>query len=385
MKILFVSDTYYPHLNGVYYFVCRIGPLLQAKGHEVTVIAPSPTNKPTLATIDNLEVHGVPSLSTLFYPQFRVPNPYRLKQRVRRLLQTIQPDVIHIQDHFALGKAVVRVNRHIGIPIVGTNHFMPENLTALVRSRGMRILMERFLWTGFSRVFNQVAQVTTPTETGAALIRPRLRTAVSALSSGIDFDQFNHFGASSDIKAKYGIPEKPLLIFVGRIDPEKHIDEIIQAVALASQKTDLCFVIVGKGLKKAALEAQVRSEGLTDRIIFTGFVPDEDLPLLYKASHCFAIASIAELLSLATLQAMASGLPVIAVNAGALSEIVRDGDNGFLYASGDVPALADHINTLFNTPGLPERMGRRSIELARVHDIHKTVDAFEQLYAQYAR
>ena len=380
MKIVFVSDTYYPHLNGVYYFVCRIAPLLQSRGHQVFVIAPSESNRPSLKKIDNIDVYGLPSLPTLYYQHIRIPIPYRLKKRVRDLLTSLQPDVIHLQDHFALCETVVEVNRSLRIPIIGTNHFMPENLTALFRSRGTRKLMEKFLWTGFSKVFNQVSLVTTPTETGARLIRPKLQVKVTALSSGIDTGQFNHFGAHDQVRSRYAIPPKPLLIFVGRIDPEKHIEEIIQAVALASQKIDFCFVIVGKGLRKAALESLVKKLNLSETVIFTGFVPDNDLPLLYKTSHCFAIASIAELLSLATLQAMASGLPVIAVNAGALGEIVHDLDNGLLYQSGDIPALAAHIETIFSQAGLHDKMGHRSIELAQEHDIRKTLASFEEIY-----
>src|ERR1700730_12868121 len=125
MKILFVSDTYYPHLNGVYYFVCRIAPLLQENGPSVAVIAPAETARSTRKLIDNIVVYGVPSLPVALYPRIRFPMRFLLGRRVRALLDEIAPDVIHIQDHFLLARTVVKVNWRIGIPIMGTNHFMP--------------------------------------------------------------------------------------------------------------------------------------------------------------------------------------------------------------------------------------------------------------------
>ena len=149
MKILFVSDTYYPHLNGVYYFVCRIAPLLQEKGHRVAVIAPSETTRFTKKWIDNIEVFGVPSLPLLLYPKIRFPIPFLIASQVERLLKSFSPDIIHLQDHFMLSRAVLRANKRIGVPILGTNHFMPENLTSLVRSEKWKKRLEKLMWARF--------------------------------------------------------------------------------------------------------------------------------------------------------------------------------------------------------------------------------------------
>ena len=102
MKILFVSDTYYPHINGVYYFVCRVGPILQSKGHQVAVIAPSPTAASTLNKVDGLDVYGLPSISTVLYPLIRVPFPILMKANIKKIIDTFKPDIIHLQDHFLI-------------------------------------------------------------------------------------------------------------------------------------------------------------------------------------------------------------------------------------------------------------------------------------------
>ena len=200
MRILFVSSSYYPHINGVYYFVCRIGPLLQERGHKVAVIAPSESVHFSHKEIDNLDVYGVPSLSVIINPSIRIPIPFLLKSRIKRIIGSFKPDIIHIQDHFPLSKAVVQVNKNLKIPIIGSNHFMPENFTILLQNENLKKRLENFLWKGFSKVFNQVNLVTTPTETGARLIRPRLKVDAIAISSGISLEIFNPSGDTREIK-----------------------------------------------------------------------------------------------------------------------------------------------------------------------------------------
>lgn len=380
MRILFVSSSYYPHINGVYYFVCRIGPMLQEKGHKVAVIAPSESIHFSNKKIDNLDVYGVPSFSVRINPTIRLPIPFLLKSRIRQIIESFHPDIIHIQDHFPLSKAVVQVNRNLKISIIGSNHFMPENFTVLLKNENLKKRFENYLWKKFSKVFNQVNLITTPTETAAQLIRPKLKTKAIAISSGINLKIFNPIGDTREIKEKYFIPDKPVLLYVGRLDPEKHIEEILHAVAIAVKKTDFCFVVVGKGTSKTALERLSNQLGITDKVIFTGFVPDDDLPYFYKLSRCFIIASIAELLSLCTLQAMASGLPVIAVNAGALGELVTDKMNGYLYNEGDIKTIVQSIENIITNDDVYTKMSKKSLEYVQQHDILKTLELFEKLY-----
>jgi glycosyltransferase involved in cell wall biosynthesis len=133
MKVLFVSETYYPHINGVYLFVRRLAGLLQERGVTVAVMVPSQGTSATHQRIDDIDVYGIPSLPVLYYPGIRIPIPVVMPSRIKQVLKTFQPDIIHIQNHFALNKAVVKVAAHMGIPLMGTNHFMTENFTALVR------------------------------------------------------------------------------------------------------------------------------------------------------------------------------------------------------------------------------------------------------------
>jgi len=191
-------------------------------------------------------------------------------------------------------------------------------------------------------------------------------------------------GDSPQVRARYGIPDKPVLLFVGRLDPEKKLEEVLEAAALALHQFDFCLVIVGKGVRKKALEDQAAALGITRNVIFTGFVPEEDLPMIYHLSRCFIIASIAELLSLATLQAMASGLPVIAARAGALEELIHHGENGLLFEPGDIDGMVRSTLEIMRSEALHRQMSARSLAYSRQHDIHACVRAFENIYEYLA-
>ena len=385
MKILFVSDSYYPHINGVYYFVCRIGPLLLENGHEVAVIAPSDTMHYSVQKIDGLNVHGLPSISSMIYPTIRIPILFMMRKRIRKIIGQFNPDIIHIQDHFAICKAVVGVNRKLHIPIIGSNHMMPENFTVLLKKPFLKKLLENYIWKEFVKVYNQLAIVTTPTETGVNIIKHRLVNPSIAISSGIDLVHFNPDGETQTIRRKYGIPDKPVLVYAGRLDPEKHIEEILQAVSIALKNIDFSLVLVGRGISKNALQQMAIELKISEHVIFTGFVPDEDLPYFYKLGTAFVIASNAELLSLVSLQAMASGLPLIAVNAGALPELVLHGQNGYLYEEGDIQALAEYIEKTISDEPLNISMRKKSLELIRKHDINQTLVSFENLYKNFMK
>ena len=113
---------------------------------------------------------------------------------------------------------------------------------------------------------------------------------------------------------------------------------------------------------------------------FAGFLPNEDLPNIYRAADIFVMPGVAELQSIATMEAMASGLPVVAVDAMALPELVHDGKNGYLFKDGDLQTFADRVVALITDENLRKKMGQKSLDIIKAHDIHKSVEIFEQVY-----
>jgi glycosyltransferase involved in cell wall biosynthesis len=175
--------------------------------------------------------------------------------------------------------------------------------------------------------------------------------------------------------------EKNRILFVGRLTGEKHVDVVLRAVAKLDPALDVHFDIAGGGDQRKALEALTAQLGIADRVTFHGRVTDEQLRELYSRSSVFAIASIAELQSIVTMEAMASALPIVGANAVALPHLVHDGENGHLFEPGNVDDLADKLTQVLTaSPAEYERMQRASLDGVAVHDINRTLDTFEALY-----
>ena len=172
------------------------------------------------------------------------------------------------------------------------------------------------------------------------------------------------------------------VLFVGRLDKEKHVDELLRAVAATPIAAGITADIVGVGSCGADLRALAGSLSITDRVRFRGFLPDDELAATRARCQVFCMPGTAELQSLATMEAMAAGLPILAANALALPHLVHHGLNGYLYTPGDHTELAARLTELADQPGLRAIMGAASTQLIAAHDINNTVDAFEALYRQ---
>lgn len=381
MKILLASDTYYPHVNGASYFTQRLAHALAERGHEVAVIAPSQTAAHADGMHGKVRVFSIRSFPVFFYPGFRFVLPGTIQWRIRDILRGFRPDVVHIQMHFPVSRATVGAARRLGIPAVGTNHFMPENLIHYFHlPPAIARVMQTLAWRDAARVYRKTRGASAPTRTAAAMLERWIGTPVRTISNGIDLKRFNPPNDPAPARTRYSLPDKPILLSVGRLDKEKNIDVTLRAVALARPHADFHFVVAGNGAERSALEALAQRLGISAHVTFTGFVPDDMLPSLYAAAACFANAGTAELQSIVAMEAMATGLPVLGARAVALPELIRNQENGFLFRPGNATELARQLVKLFTHAELRAAMGRRSLEVIAQHDISKTLEAFEEFY-----
>jgi 1,2-diacylglycerol 3-alpha-glucosyltransferase len=381
MKILIASDTYYPHVNGASYFTQRLADALAERGHEVGVIAPSLTVHNDTIMRGKVHMHGVHSFPILIVPKFRFVLPWVINSRIRQVIHDFKPDIVHIQMHFPISRAVLNSARARGIPVVATNHFMPDNLTHYLHlphsiTEGIHTLA----WQDAARTYRKTRGVTAPTRTAGIMLEPWLRSPVITISNGIDLVRFNPRNDPMPARKEYSLPEKPTLLFVGRLDKEKNVDVVLQAVAQAKGKADFHFVIAGHGAEGPKLRKLAQKLGIEKDVTFTGFVPDELLPSLYAAADCFVIAGIAELQCIVAMEAMATGLPILGARAVALPELVHSGENGYLFEPGNSIELAGRIVEIFNDAALRERMSTSSLEIISHHDINTTLETFEEFY-----
>lgn len=382
MKILIASDTYRPDVNGAAYFSYRLATVLAKRGHEVSVVCPSRGLRTQTSVQEGVRVLGVHSLPLFLYPEFRFSPPTLVKKSIRNFLRANRPDVVHLQNHFLLSNAVFEVAREFGIPVMGTNHMVPENVMHhLHLPPQLEQKVRAYLWSRFVQIYKQLYFVTAPTATAARFSqRGELGKEVIPISCGIDLELFSPGINDSTLKQRYGIPDRLILLYTGRLDREKRIEVIVGAMPGIVERVDVQLVVAGPGKLRSDLETLVRHLGMKNRVTFLGYLRDEDVPRLYHLADLFVIAGLVELQSIVTMEAMASGLPIIAANAMALPELVHHGENGFLFAEDDAHALAAAAVTILSNEPLRRQMAKKSLEIIKVHDINKVVEQYEMLY-----
>ncbi|MFH0819262.1 MAG: glycosyltransferase [Patescibacteria group bacterium] len=382
MKILIVSDTLISRAGGVAYFSKRLAFYLKKRGHDVLVLVPAKNTKLGFFVHQGVKVFGVSSIPILVYEGFRISPAFLFNHQIKKVIAGFKPDIIHIQGHFLICQTAIKIAKEFKIPIVATNHFLPNNfLHYLYLGKKEGEIVEKLLWHGFKKVYNNIDYITTPTKTAVAILKSiGFNKKVIPISCGIDLKRFNPQNNGNYLRKKYHLPNKSVLLFVGRLDKEKNIDLIISAASLALQKTDFILVIAGRGKEKNNLIKLAQKINIQKNIYFTGFVSDADLPYLYAMADCFVIAGEAELQSIVTLEALASGLPVLGLNCLALPELVHHNKNGFLFELGNEIQLAENIVEIFQNHHLRQQFSKASLKIIRNHDIQDTITNYEKLY-----
>jgi glycosyltransferase involved in cell wall biosynthesis len=290
------------------------------------------------------------------------------------VLDAVQPDVVHIQSHIVIGRGLAHEARKRGIPVIATNHVMPENILDSTKlPAALNRLLVKLAWEDAQRTFELTAAVTTPTRKAADFLEQTIDIAgVMPISCGIDKSQY-----TADLTPR----TENRVVFVGRLTAEKQVDVILRAVAKLDPALETRLDLVGNGDQRPALEKLADELGIRERVTFRGHTTDEELRGALTAASVFAIASIAELQSIATMEAMASGLPVVAANAVALPHLVYDGENGYLFEPGDVDGLAARLGEVLTADADTRlAMQQASLDLVDAHDINRTLDTFEALY-----
>ena len=379
LRVLIACDTFPPDINGAARFTERLAGGLVRNGNDVHVIAPSfnKTWGTSTEIIDSvpMTVHRIRSYKVPFHKTLRYVNPLTLRRKVDLILDGFEPDAIHSQSHLILGRLCMRSGIQRNIRLVATNHIMPENiLRYLPLPKFLEDQVKRRLWKDAGKVLSNFDHVTTPTRRAAQLLEMAAGVDnVLAISCGIDATNFTNATPTTN---------KPFrILFLGRLDWEKHIHNLIRAVAALPKDIDVYLEIAGDGNQRKYLGELALELEIAPRVRFLGHISEEELPLAYERATVFAMPSIAELQSIATMEAMASGRPVVAANAMALPHLVHDGDNGYLFEPDDVEDFTQCLLKIATADQKElNRLSENSIHLIQSHDIKKTLAIFEGLY-----
>ncbi|NJI57984.1 glycosyltransferase family 4 protein [Microbacterium oxydans] len=379
LKIVIGCDTFAPDINGAARFAERLAAGLVQRGHDVHVVAPNQAYRraqPRTEVIEGepMTLHRLPSVRWAPHDWLRFVWPWRSKPYARKVIDQVQPDVVHIQSHIVIGRGLAYVAHERGIPVIATNHVMAENiLDHTTMPKFIDDLVLKFAWADAKRTFDLTRAITTPTRRAADFLEKTVEVeGVIPVSCGIDRTQYTPVIAPRDANR---------IVFVGRLTAEKQVEVILKAMTKLDPALDTTFDIVGGGDQRKQLEHLAAQLGLADRVTFHGRTTDEELRALLSRASLFVIASIAELQSIATMEAMASALPIVAADAVALPHLVHDGENGYLFEPGNVDELAARLTDVLTAePTEYERMQRASLDGVAIHDINRTLDTFEALY-----
>jgi len=382
MKILIASDLHYPTINGVATFGRTLAIGLAARGHEVMVIAPSQTSKKFKEIDVNHVVVRTASVPFAPYQNFRIsPTPGR---EVKKAILEFDPDIIHIQMLMWIGQATMKYGNKFGIPIVSTNHAMPENLMDNILLLAPIARPINYMLRQYGMRFHSKADyITMPTQSAIKMFKAteKMTVPMEAVSNGIDLVRFQPGKPGSEIYKRFKLPEdEPIITYVGRVDVEKHLPVLIKAFAKVRKHHKAHLMIVGSGQDTLNLKEIAHELGVYNDITFTGRVSEEDKVLLHQIGTVFAMPSPAELQSIATLEAMASGQPVVAVDAGALRELCQNERNGYLCEKDNVEQFSEGLSRIISDSKERQRMSDESLAIAHTHDLEATLDRFEAIY-----
>ncbi len=406
MKIVICTDTFSPQMNGVANVARMSAEVLASLGHEVFVLtvsdakryrpegftqhlaSPVSSAKSTspLSNGSALRSQGagftvipLPSLPAFIYPglQFALP----LGLAASKILR-IRPDIIHTHTPFSLGIEATLAGKLLGIPVVGTHHTFFDHYLGHIRmdTRLGRALSWRYvIW-----YYNRCKRVLCPSRAlGEMMQKRRLRTEVRILPNPIDTDFFRPPSAEEKRQAREHFKlSGPVLVYMGRLSIEKSLALLLDAMAfIAKELSDATLLIVGDGPERERLVAQAERLNLI-RIIFTGPLLGEELRRALYAGDVFVTASRSENMPLSVLEAMSTGLPVVAPCALGLPEIVADGESGYLCTAPSPTLLAESIVSLLHDPDKLQRFSTAAHAAASRYSMARFGDTLEAMYRE---
>ncbi len=369
MRIALVTDTYTPQVNGVTTIVRRIVEVLGRARQHAAVVAPEyPGHNPGLAEAEL----RVPSLALPLYPAIRLSLPQ--SRRVAHFLDAFRPDLVHVMTEGPLGVQARRYALRRRVPLVTSFH---TDFPRYCRSYGVGFL-ELVVWRWLLWFHGPARFVHTPGEAVRAELARRGLARVRVWGRGVDTETFDYRRRDPAFRHRLGAgPGSAMVLHVGRLAPEKNLDVLVAAWTLAHEQLRGAarFVFAGEG------PSARRCADAMQWALHLGFLDLPILTTLYASADLCVLPSRTETCGLVALEAMASGLPVVAAAAGGFTESVADGVTGYLVPPDDARGFAAAIGRLV----LDAPLRRRMSEDARLAAVARHADAEnEQLLDDYA-
>jgi 1,2-diacylglycerol 3-alpha-glucosyltransferase len=371
MKIAIVTDSYFPTRDGVATQVLTTRQCLERMGHEVFIIAPDPGEKDREEGVYYVKAKPFKSYEGYYLPTFRHNN--------LKVIKDLEPDIIHMHGCTVMTLKGLVTSHFTGIPTVQTfvtmvNEVAYQYSPIKLPPRFLNWLVRIYLRQELKRP-NALIVPTPPIEREllAMGVKPK---RMEVIPVGVDIDRFKKNDRGDEIRKRHGLEGKKVLITVGRMSFEKKVDLLISTMKRFDD--DVALLVCGKGPMDKEWRQLAVDEGVSDKVVFAGFVPDDELISYYSSADIFITASKFETQGLTTLEAMACEIPALCANGRAFTDVIKDGYNGYLFETTEedcervIRLGLEHIDEL--------KKGAR--ETAELYSIQSTAESLDKLYKE---
>lgn len=328
LKIAMFTDSYKPQINGVVTSIEISKKYLERKGHEVTIFAPAvPRYKDT-----EIGIHRFKSVSFMAHKEYRIGIPVKfLTGR-----NNFDFDVIHVHTPFSIGALALGLKRKYHVPCVGTFHTLfSEYMHYFIKPqficdiKEIRVLFDKLSWKYLPWFYNQMDSVISPSEDIRNLLLEKgVRKDIFVVPTGIK-DSMISRNSKTDCRKKFGFGKERIILHVGRISKEKNIGFIVNSLKDILEG-GAKLVITSEGPEKQMLENLVKGFGIEKSVVFTGYMNDDEIADMYKASDVFVMTSKSETQGIVLSEAAANGLPAVVLDNTVVSRFVEENNSGII-------------------------------------------------------
>ena len=386
MRILMISDVYFPRVNGVSTSIETFREGLAAEDVSVTLIAPDYNNAGSEGAVQgDAGILRMPARTIPFDPEDRLMHGRHLRQ-LEQTLQGQDFDLIHVQTPFTAHYTGLRLAKHRKIPCIATyhthfeeyfHHYLPVLPRPLARGITRRLARSQC---------NTLDAIIVP----SSAMHDALRTygvtrPLHILPTGIPLAQFSAEGAN-DFRIRHGLPvDRPLALFVGRVAHEKNLNFLLEAMQHAlTINPDIALVIAGEGPALASLKKSTAQLDMTQSVFFLGYLDrKEELPRCYAAADLFVFPSVTETQGLVLLEAMAAGLPVLGIPAMGAADILLP-QQGAVCSAHDIHGFGTLMAELLADTNRLAKLSREGREFAQTWGAPERARQLAHLYRQIA-
>jgi 1,2-diacylglycerol 3-alpha-glucosyltransferase len=379
MRIGMFINYYIPSKGGMETSVINLSKGLQEAGHEVFIFAP---NYPNWVEKEKNVFRYKSFNFTYDGYQYVIPLPFMTK--MEDTVRSLNLDVIHSHQPFSLGEEALKFGRKFDIPVVMTYHIRYEDYYHYL------ILVPKKIAQGFigwvvNRYCKKCDAIIAPSSAiRNILVENNIKRMVSVIPSGIDINNFaRDDGRRAEIRGKYGIKDNEVvMITASRVVKEKNIGFLVRALEIIRKTNQNAkLMIIGEGGEREALESLAKELNVEGDVIFTGLLDKDDMMGHYEAGDIFVFASLTETQGLVAVEAMASGLPVVAIKASGIEDMVKSGQDGIL-TDNDPQNFAENALKLIEDSELRKKMAEQAKINANAFSIEPWIQRVVALYKE---